>query len=68
MKNKIRVAITGLGSRGYDTYATIIKKFSDDMVITAVADPRKGRIEKFKKEFDIPAENCFSSSEELLSK
>lgn len=68
MENKIRVAITGLGSRGYDTYATIIKKFSDDMVITAVADPRKERIEKFKKEFDIPAENCFSSSEELLSK
>ena len=25
MENKIRVAITGLGSRGYDTYATIIK-------------------------------------------
>lgn len=68
MENKIRVAITGLGSRGYDTYATIIKKFSDDMVITAVADPRKERIDKFRKEFDIPAENCFSSSEELLSK
>jgi predicted dehydrogenase len=68
MENKIRVAITGLGSRGFDTYATLTKKFPDDLVITAVADPRKERIEKFRKEFDIPEENCFTSSEEMLSR
>ncbi|MDD4124326.1 MAG: Gfo/Idh/MocA family oxidoreductase [Eubacteriales bacterium] len=67
MKSKLKVAVAGLGSRGYDTYALITKKFPEDIEITAVADARNERIEEFKRNFDISDERCFKSTDELLS-
>ncbi len=67
MENKVKVAIAGLGSRGFDTYALITKKFPDDIEITAVADNRAERIALFKQNFNIPDEFCFKSADELLA-
>ncbi len=60
-------AIIGLGSRGLDSYAPYQKTHPDKMRIVAVADPRRERIDKARKEYAIPEEMCFKDADELLS-
>lgn len=62
----LSVAIVGLGGRG-GVYAEFQNKRPDLMKIVAVADVKKKLIEKYRKEFSLPEEMCFSSAEELLS-
>ena len=68
MKKQITVAIAGLGSRGKDTYAQVAKLIPDKMKIVAVADINEEKVKLAAKEYDIPAENCFSSAEEMLER
>jgi predicted dehydrogenase len=65
--DKIKVAVIGLGNRGNDIYAHYQLVAPDEMQITAVADPIKKKREAAQKLYNVPAENCFSSGEELLS-
>ena len=65
---QITVAIAGLGSRGKDTYAQVAKIIPDKMKIVAVADVNGEKVKLAAKEFDIPAENCFNSAEEMLER
>lgn len=68
MNKQITVAIAGLGNRGKDTYAQVAKLIPDKMKIVAVADINEEKVKLAAKEFDIPAENCFKSAEEMLEK
>ena len=66
MSKQITVAIAGLGSRGKETYAQVAKLIPDKMKIVAVADINEEKVKLAAEEFDIPAENCFYSAEEML--
>jgi len=68
MAKQITVAIAGLGSRGKDTYAQVAKLIPEKMKIVAVADINEEKANLAAKEFDIPAENCFNSAEEMLER
>ena len=65
MKAPITFAIAGFGDRG-STYASMQKLFPDKMKVVAVADLNPQKVEKAQKLYDIPAENCFASAEEML--
>lgn len=66
MKKKITIAIAGLGSRGYDTYADIVQQFSDQLELTAIADIDPERVAQAASNYHIPENRCFSSAEQLL--
>lgn len=65
-KRQLTVAIAGLGSRGYNTYAQCAEIFPEKMKITAAADVIPSRVELAKKQFRLKEEQCFASAEELL--
>ncbi len=67
MKAPITFAIAGFGDRG-STYASMQKLFPEKMKVVAVADLNPDKVEKAKKLYGIPAENCFASAEEMLEK
>lgn len=68
MDNKpIKVAICGLGSRGYHAYADLLKG-SKDFQIVAAAEPRKEIMELFRKDFPLADSMCFETAEQLLQK
>ena len=60
------VAIAGLGSRGFHTYAQCEKLYPDQMKIVAVADILPERVQMTVDEFHIPPEGCYTSAEEML--
>lgn len=64
---KIKVALAGLGSRGKDTYAPIAKELPEKMEIVAIADIDPAKVAEVAKEYNIPAEMCFHSAEELIA-
>ena len=66
MKAPVTFAIAGFGDRG-STYASMQNLFPDKMKVVAVADLNPAKVEKAKKLYDIPEENCFSSAEEMLA-
>ena len=66
MKQKLRIAIAGLGARGLDVYAQCLEEFSDRAVITAVADVDSRRVERAARRYQIPPECCFASAAELI--
>jgi len=63
---KITVAIAGLGSRGLQTYAKCLEKFSDRAEIVAVADIRRDRVRVAAERYHIQEDKCFDSVESLL--
>lgn len=65
MHTPVTFAICGFGDRG-STYASMQQLFPDKMKVTAVADLDPRKLEKARKLYGIPEENCFSSAEELL--
>ena len=64
--NKITVAIAGLGSRGLQTYAKCLEKFSDRAEIVAVADIRPDRVKVAAEKYNVAPEKCFDSVESML--
>ncbi len=67
-EHRCTVAIAGLGSRGFHTYAQCEKLFPEKMKIVAIADILPERVERAAKEFQIPPEGCYTSAEEMLQK
>ena len=67
MQKPITVAIAGCGSRGKDTYAPLAERFPDKMKIVAAADIDPAKVEDVKNRYNVPAENCFASAEEMLA-
>lgn len=64
---QLTVALAGLGSRGKDTYAKAAKLFPEKMKIVAIADIDPAKVAEVAREYDVPAQRCFSSAEELLA-
>ncbi len=67
MKAPVTFAIAGFGDRG-STYASMQELFPDKMKVVAVADLDPRKVERARTLYDIPAENCFSSAEEMLER
>lgn len=63
----ITAVVLGAGSRG-EIYGSYALKYPEELKILAVAEPKADRREKFAREHDIPAENCFASWKDLLEK
>lgn len=63
---QITVAIAGLGSRGMDAYARYADAAPEEMKIVAVADILPDRVERAAKKYNVPAERCFASAEEMF--
>ena len=68
MSYPVRVAICGLGSRGKDTYAPIREILPEQMVIAAVAEPIEEKREYVRKRYNIPADMCFETGEEMFAR
>ena len=67
MQAPITFAIAGFGDRG-STYASMQQLFPDRMKVVAVADLDPRKVEKARQLYDIPAEHCFASAEEMLAR
>ena len=65
MQAPVTFAIAGFGDRG-STYASMQNLFPDKMKIVAVADLDPAKVEKARRLYNIPQENCFASAEEML--
>lgn len=66
-RRQLTVAIAGLGSRGFHTYAQCADSFPEKMQITAVADILPSRLQLAKEQFGLTKEQCFNSAEEMLA-
>lgn len=64
---RITMVIAGLGGRGHDIYGNYAMEHPDEVEIAAVADPRPERLELAQREWNIPAERCFATAEELFA-
>ena len=67
MSFPVRVAICGLGSRGKDTYAAISEMLPEQMVIAAVAEPIEEKREYVRRRYNVPADMCFETGEEMFA-
>ena len=67
-RRKLTVAVAGLGSRGYHTYAQLCRNYPDELEIVAAAEPDKDRMRIFRERFEIPDENAFETAEEMLKR
>ena len=64
---KIKVAFIGLGNRGF-AHAYSCSLLKDKIEIVACADIIPDKVERFAKEYGVPAEMCFESAEQLLER
>lgn len=64
--NKMTIAILGLGSRGLQVYAPLIKENADRMEFVAAADLDPSKVKEARKLYDISEKACFFSAEEFL--
>lgn len=62
----ITVALAGLGSRGKEVYAQAAKSYPDKMKIVAIADIDPEKVTLTAAEYNIPAEACYASAEDML--
>lgn len=67
MGRKLTVALAGLGSRGKDCYAKSAHLIPDKMEIVAIADIDPAKVAEVAREYNVPAERCFTSAEELIA-
>ena len=68
MRDKIQIAIIGLGSRGRTAYGEELLTLRDRAEVTAVADPNEERLKLAGDAHGVPAERRFHSAEELLAR
>ena len=68
MESKIKVAFAGLGNRGKDAYLPAFMGLKDPVVeIATVADIDPEKLKDVAEKYNLSAERCFSSAEELLA-
>lgn len=66
MESIITIAIAGMGNRGWETYASALKKLPEQAEITAIAEWDPQKRQEAAKDLNLPPERCFASAEELL--
>lgn len=59
MKKVYTVSIIGIGSRGAESYGTIMMAHSEMYKIVSICDISKEKVEKYQKLFNIDKNNCF---------
>lgn len=64
---KVSVMVVGCGDRAV-VYATEGCKNLKNMEIAACVDPDLSKLEMMKREFNVPAENCFTSVEQAVKR
>lgn len=62
----LTTAIIGVGSRGAETYGRYFKERTDLFKISSLCDINPVKIEKYSKEFDVPANQCFLDEDEFF--
>lgn len=67
MKKPVLIVIAGAGGRGFLAYAPYTRQHPDKMRLVGVAEPDGFRRERIRKEYELKAEQCFSSAEELFA-
>lgn len=65
MKEVLKVAIIGIGSRGADCYGQMMHK-DPRFTITAICDIRKHKVDRFRVEFNVEPSKCFLNEEEFF--
>ena len=68
MKQKLKLALVGAGERGQYCYAPYAKMHGYEIEFVAVADPHKGRREKFVQDYHVPAEGVFETAEQFFAR
>ena len=68
MNETIKLALIGAGERGQYCYAPYAILHGYEVEFTAVADPHRGRREKFAADYHVPAQGVFETAEELLAR
>lgn len=59
--------LIGAGDRGARAYAPYALNHSNELNITAVAEPNDERRERIRQEHQLPRENCFSSWDDIFA-
>ena len=67
-RETVSVALLGAGERGQLMFGLFAKEFPRLFKFVAVAEPNDERRNRFRSDFDIPAENVFSDWQDLLAK
>jgi Predicted dehydrogenases and related proteins len=62
---KVRLAVIGLGNRA-GKYLEYVKRNPNKVVLVAVSEPIKLRLNKVAKEFNLCNENCFADYKDLF--
>ena len=68
MKQKLKLALVGAGERGQYCYAPYAKMHGYEIEFVGVADPHKGRREKFVQDYHVPAEGVFETAEQFFAR
>ncbi len=66
--NPLEAVLIGAGARGSGGAGRYAERFSQELKFVAVAEPDKGKRELFARKHNIPAENCFTTYEEVLER
>lgn len=65
---KVTIGLIGAGERGQFNYAPYWKLHGHEMCFTAVAEPDKGRRERFAAMYEVPEEGVFESAEDFFAR
>jgi len=68
MGRLIEAVLIGAGNRGYEVYGSYALRHPEQIRFTVVAEPHKGRRERFAEAHGIPPERRFASWEELYAR
>lgn len=66
--NKYTVSIIGVGSRGGEAYGKYMFSLKDKFEIISLCDVSISKLNKYKTEFNIADENCFTDEEQFFQK
>lgn len=64
---QLSLALVGCGDRG-SCYLKYLEYHPEQFKLVAIADPVEEKREYFRKNYNVPEENCFSDLNDLLSK
>lgn len=64
----VKIAIAGLGDRGYYSYGSYCAKWPEEARVVAIAEPIEARREKARVDFGVAEEMCFTDWKEMAAK
>lgn len=66
LNDLLTVAIVGCGSRGQNTYTSILLNMPDKVRIVAAADPDPDKLRGMQEKCGLTPEQCYASAEEMF--